>query len=78
MKIVVIIGLVLLCGYLWDYEHRCQEIPEGDAEITVTMADGKKVYPARAYVNSDYVQLIMTDGRAITMAWAQVESITSR
>lgn len=75
MKILIIASLVLLCGYLWDYEHRCQDIPTGEAKITVKLVDGKKLYPATTYAKQDHVQLIMTDGRSITMAWAQVEVI---
>lgn len=78
MKIIIIASLVLLCGYLWDYEHRCQDIPTGEAKITVKLADGKELYPATTYAFPAHVQLVMTDGRSITMAWAQVETIVSK
>lgn len=77
MKILLIAGLILLCCYLWDYEHKCHKIPEGEAKITVKLVDGNEIYPLRAYATQDNVQLIMPDGRAITMAWAQVEIISS-
>ncbi len=77
MRIILIIGLSLLCVHLWNIKHDCS-LPEGQAKITVKLVDGKTLYPATTYAFQDHVQLIMTDGRAITMAWAQVESITSR
>lgn len=77
MRILIILALIAICGYLWDYEHKCHKIPEGDAKITVTMVDGNELYPLRAYAAQDNVQLIMPDGRAITMAWAQVDIISS-
>ena len=72
------ISIALLCGYLIDYEHRCQDIPTGEAKITVKLVDGKELYPVTTYAFPAHIQLIMTDGRSINMAWAQVESIASK
>lgn len=78
MRNLVIGLMILLCAYLWDHEHRCQDIPTGKAKITVKLVGGKELYPVKTYAFRDHVQLIMTDGRAITMAWSQVESIATR
>lgn len=76
---ILIGSMILLCGYLLDYEKRQPDIKivncHGEVPITVKMADGKELYPLKAYTKPNGVQLIMTDGRAITMAWAQVEVI---
>jgi len=80
--IFAIISFVFLCGYLWDQEHKQPEIKvlncHGEAPITVKLVDGKELYPVKTYANQADVQLIMSDGRAITMAWAQIETIASK
>lgn len=82
MKIIIIAGLLLLCGYLWDYEQKQPEIKvvncHGEVPITVKLVDGKELYPVKTYANQADVQLIMSDGRAIVMAWAQIDSINSK
>jgi predicted ATP-grasp superfamily ATP-dependent carboligase len=77
VALVVLMGI--LCGYLIDYEKKQQEIGvvncHGEVPITVKLVDGKELYPVKTYANQADVQLIMSDGRAITMAWAQIELI---
>lgn len=80
--VALVVSMAILCGYLIDYEKKQPEIKvvncHGDAPITVKLVDGKELYPVKTYANKADVQLIMSDGRAITMAWAQVEVISSK
>ena len=73
---------MILIGYLWDYEKKQPEIKvvncHGEVPITVKLVDGKELYPVKTYANQADVQLIMSDGRAIVMAWAQIETIASK
>ena len=82
MNTPIILALILLCAYLWDYEQKQPEIKvvncHGEVPITVKLVDGKELYPVKTYANQADVQLIMPDGRAITMAWAQIETIVSK
>lgn len=79
---ILIFCLSFIGAYLWDYEKKQPEIKvlncHGQVPITVKLVDGKELHPVKTYANQADVQLIMSDGRAITMAWAQIETIASK
>lgn len=68
--------LAFLGARYYTVEKKAVQAPhQQQAKITVRLSDGKKMIPIKAYVRQDHVQLIMPDGRAIIMAWNQIDVI---